>query len=94
PVWLPTTRTNSMPDEQREHDGPQTPSRLRTAVAKAGAWLGRTVDLRDSMLGVGLVLLAAGLWQVWLPAALIVPGAIITATAIFAGRIDGNAGEG
>jgi hypothetical protein len=40
------------------------------------------------------LLLSIGLWQVWPPAALIVPGAIISAVAIFAGRINGNAGEG
>jgi cytosine/uracil/thiamine/allantoin permease len=67
---------------------------LRKALKTAGIWLGKTFDVRDAMLASGLVLLSIGLWQISAPLALIVPGAIITAFAIFANRIDGNAGEG
>lgn len=67
---------------------------MRKAVSAIGKWMWRTFDMRDGTLAAGLLLLAAGLWQVWPPAALIVPGAIVSAVAIFAGRINGNAGEG
>jgi hypothetical protein len=67
---------------------------MRKALLAIGNWIGKTFDLRDGMLAAGLALLSIGLWQVWPPAALIVPGAIISAVAIFASRIDGNAGEG
>jgi hypothetical protein len=67
---------------------------LREALTAIGNWCRETFDVRDAMLACGLGLLAAGLWQVWPPAALVVPGTIITAVAIFANRIDGNAKEG
>lgn len=67
---------------------------LLSALKAIGSWLHATFDVRDVMLATGLVLLSVGLWQVSPPAALIVPGAIITAVAIFANRIDGNAKEG
>lgn len=67
---------------------------MRKALQAIGQWIGRTFDVRDGMLAGGLVMLSIGLWQVWPPAALIVPGAIISAVAIFASRINGNAGEG
>lgn len=67
---------------------------LRKACNAIGGWIRKTFDVRDAMLASGLGLLGAGLWAVWPPAALIVPGAIISAVAIFANRIDGNAGEG
>jgi hypothetical protein len=63
-------------------------------LSAIGGWIQETVDTRDVVLATGLVLLSVGLWKVWPPAALIVPGAIITSVAIFAGRIDGNAREG
>jgi hypothetical protein len=67
---------------------------MRKALLAIARWIGRTFDIRDGMLAAGLVLLSVGLWQVWPPAALIVPGAIVSAVAIFAARINGNAGEG
>lgn len=67
---------------------------MRKALASIGIWLARTFDVRDAMLAIGLALLAAGLFLVWVPAALIVPGMIISAVAIFASRINGNTGEG
>lgn len=67
---------------------------MRKALHAVGQWISTTFDVRDGMLAGGLMMLALGLWQVWPPAALIVPGAIISAVAIFASRIDGNAGEG
>lgn len=67
---------------------------MRRTLVSIGSWLARTFDVRDAMLAIGLMLLAAGLFLVWPPAALIVPGAIISAVAIFASRINGNTGEG
>ncbi|WP_027517861.1 hypothetical protein [Bradyrhizobium sp. WSM1417] len=67
---------------------------MRKALAAVGVWVRANIDARDVMLASGLTLLALGLWQVWPPAALIVPGVIISAVAIFAGRINGSAGEG
>jgi hypothetical protein len=67
---------------------------MRKALLIAAGWVGKTFDVRDVMLATGLALLSTGLWQISPPAALIVPGAIITAVAIFANRIDGNAKEG
>ncbi|MCK1536867.1 MULTISPECIES: hypothetical protein [unclassified Bradyrhizobium] len=67
---------------------------MRRALPAIGRWIGKTFDLRDGMLAAGLTALACGLWQVWPPAALIVPGAIISAVAIFAGRIHGGGEEG
>lgn len=67
---------------------------MRKALRLIGIWLARTFDVRDAMLAIGLALLAVGLFLVWPPAALIVPGAIMSAVAIFAGRINGKAEEG
>ncbi|UFW75185.1 hypothetical protein [Bradyrhizobium sp. WU425] len=67
---------------------------MRKAFAAIAVWARANIDARDVMLVSGLVLLAVGLWQVWPPAAFIVPGAIVSAVAIFAGRINGSAGEG
>ena len=67
---------------------------MRKALALIGLWLARTFDVRDAMLAIGLALLAAGLVQVWPPAALIVPGSIISAVAIFANRINGSVNPG
>lgn len=47
-----------------------------------GAVLRAAFDLRDVVAFVGLALLAAGLGQVWVPLALIVPGAIIIFVAL------------
>lgn len=56
--------------------------RIRNLARATAAWLAATFDVRDAMLGVGLVLLAFGLAKVWAPAALIVPGAVLTYVAI------------
>ena len=66
---------------------------MRKVLRLIGIWLARTFDVRDAMLAIGLALLAAGLFLVWPPAALIVPGAIMSAVAIFAGRISNSAEE-
>ncbi|MCK1503103.1 hypothetical protein [Bradyrhizobium sp. 188] len=66
---------------------------MRKVLSSIGIWARANIDARDVMLASGLALLAGGLWQVWPPAALIVPGAIISAVAILAGRINGSAGE-
>lgn len=41
------------------------------------------LDARDGVLGVGLCLLSFGLYQVWVPAAFIAPGAVLTYVAVF-----------
>lgn len=41
------------------------------------------LDARDGVLAVGLALLSAGLYQVWVPAAFIAPGAVLTYVAVF-----------
>jgi uncharacterized membrane protein HdeD (DUF308 family) len=41
------------------------------------------IETRDVVLALGLALLALGLWQVYPPAAAIVPGAILAGVAIF-----------
>lgn len=66
---------------------------MRKDFARLGRWVADAFDARDTMLATGLILLAAGLFLVWPPLALIVPGAIISAVAIFADRINGNARE-
>lgn len=63
---------------------------MRSALIAIGGWALKTFDARDAMLAAGLVLLATGLWNISAPAALIVPGAIITGVAIFGSRINGN----
>lgn len=48
--------------------------------------LGKAFDLRDAMLVVGLGLVAAGLREIYEPAAFAVPGAVLTGVAIFGVR--------
>ena len=60
-------------------------SRLRSILTApfryVAAAAGRLED-REAVLLVGLLILAAGLWLVWEPLALIVPGAILTGVAL------------
>ena len=51
------------------------------------------VDARDIVLIVGLGLLAVGLYQVFPPAAYIVPGAILTYVAVWGGPKTTEASE-
>lgn len=44
------------------------------------------LDGRDVVLGVGLTLIAVGVWPLFQPAALIVPGVVLTYVAIFGVR--------
>lgn len=44
---------------------------------------GATFDWRDFIGLAGLGMLSAGLYMVWMPAALIAPGAVLTYVAIF-----------
>lgn len=46
----------------------------------------RRLDVRDALLGVGLALLAWGLWHVNPPLAAVVPGMILVCVAIFGVR--------
>lgn len=52
-------------------------------IRRLANWAHATFDLRDAALAVGLCLLSAGIAQVWMPGAFIVPGAVITWVAIF-----------
>jgi hypothetical protein len=55
---------------------------MRALFARAAAFAYSQVDARDVVLGVGLALLGAGLWLVFVPAAFIVPGAVLTYVAV------------
>jgi hypothetical protein len=59
----------------------------RSSVKQVAAWLAREFDARDLVLAAGLALLSIGLALVWMPAAFIAPGAILTYVAIFGQRI-------
>lgn len=47
--------------------------------------LAANVDARDLVMIAGLALLAIGLFQVFVPAAFIVPGAVLTYVAVWGG---------
>jgi hypothetical protein len=65
------------------------PALLKSIAASVRAAL----DTRDVMLGIGLGLLALGLWQIYPPAAAIAPGAVLVGVAIFGVKGPGE-GEG
>lgn len=48
----------------------------------AAVFVGNQIDVRDVVLLAGLLLAAAGLYQVYVPLAFVVPGAILTYIAI------------
>lgn len=48
--------------------------------------MGDLFDLRDGILAIGLVLLGYGCWEVFQPAAFIVPGTVLCGVAIFGTR--------
>lgn len=54
-------------------------------MRKIGQWLVANVDARDLVMIAGLALLAIGLFQVSVPAAFIVPGAVLTFVALRGG---------
>jgi hypothetical protein len=62
-------------------------SRASQAIARLaslfGAVLAKNIQFREVMLFAGALLIGIGLGQVWLPAALIVPGAMLAYVAIF-----------
>lgn len=61
-----------------------------SAIAEAFA----AIEARDAVLGLALLLLAAGFWMIWSPLALIVPGAILALVAIYgAPGANDDAGE-
>lgn len=61
-------------------------ARFLTFVGAGSRWLYATFDVRDCLLALGLGLLATGLARVWVPAAFIVPGAVLTYVAILGNR--------
>lgn len=46
-------------------------------VRAALRWIPREIGSDEILIGAGLGLIAAGLWDVWRPGALIVPGAVL-----------------
>lgn len=54
-------------------------------MRKIGTWLAANVDARDLIMIAGLLLLAIGLFQVFVPAAFVAPGAILTYVALRGG---------
>lgn len=56
--------------------------KLPRLISSIGAVVARTFDVRDCTLMVGLCLMGGGLWLVWEPLALIVPGAVIVYVAM------------
>lgn len=66
---------------------------MRKAFAVIIALCASTFDVRDATLIVGLVLISVGLSMLSVPAALIVPGAILAYVAIFGERINAPAKE-
>lgn len=74
-ITLPTqSRPTLRPDGHDRVDAPGIASRALSAI--------RPEDDRESMLLLGLSMLAIGLGFVWLPLALIVPGGIVTLIAL------------
>lgn len=65
----------------------------KRAGRAAGSALRRNVDVRDLIGLAGLLLVGIGLALVWLPAALVVPGAILIYVAIFGVKADGHSRE-
>lgn len=60
--------------------------RLGALMQRVGSAAGRiiaAVDVRDAVLALGLLLVGGGLWMVWPPAALFVPGAVLVYVAIW-----------
>ncbi|MGE0653299.1 MAG: hypothetical protein AB7P12_16380 [Alphaproteobacteria bacterium] len=67
--------------------------RLGGLMRRAGSAMGRmavAVDARDAVLVAGLLLVGAGLWMVWLPLALVVPGAVLVYVAIWGAGLRGE----
>ena len=58
---------------------------ISRAAARAAKFAVAQVDARDLVLAIGLGLLAIGLYQVFQPAAYIVPGAVLTYVAVWGG---------
>ena len=65
--------------------------RKHSMIKRINRFLASTFDARDVILGVGLCMMSAGLFFVWSPAALIVPGTILTFVAIRGGVASGGA---
>lgn len=61
-------------------------ARLGSALRSAATFATSTIGGRELLLAAGLALLAYGLSLVYWPAAFLVPGAIVTAVAIFGVR--------
>jgi uncharacterized membrane protein HdeD (DUF308 family) len=56
---------------------------MREFIGRLAQTARDSIEARDVFLALGLALLALGLWQVYRPAAAIVPGSILVAVAIF-----------
>lgn len=58
----------------------------------AGRWSSRIVDLYDGIALVGLILLGVGLWLIWPPLGLVVPGALLLGLGVVLGLMRGRQG--
>ena len=56
---------------------------MRSLISHVASFVHAQIDARDLVFVVGLLLLAAGLYLIFAPAALVVPGAILTYVALF-----------
>lgn len=61
-------------------------------MAFSGRWLSETVDLYDGIALVGLILLGVGLWLIWPPLGLVVPGGLLLVLGIVLGLMSGRQG--
>jgi hypothetical protein len=60
-------------------------SAITSAVSRAASYAAAQIDARDLVLVVGLGLLSAGLYQLFVPLAFIVPGTVLTYVAVWGG---------
>lgn len=58
---------------------------MRSFIVRVASFVYAQTDARDLLLGFGLILLAVGLYQVFVPAAFIAPGAVLTYVAVWGG---------
>lgn len=59
---------------------------MRQFAGRALSAIAKAIEAREAILIVGLGLVSYGLWQVWMPAAFIVPGTVLLYVSIFGTR--------
>jgi len=60
---------------------------MMTSLKALTRWLASMVDFEDILLGIALLAVVVGLWWIYKPAALIVPGAAIIGWSLWRHRI-------